>query len=80
VHVFRATAWDGTPHESREMIPVWFSIEDIPFDQMWQDGYHWLPRVLSGERITAHFRFCPDNETIDQVEINLWDMLDAALI
>jgi 8-oxo-dGTP diphosphatase len=80
VHVFRATAWDGSPHESREMIPVWFSIEDIPFDQMWQDGYHWLPRILSGERITAHFRFCPDNETIEQVEINMWDVLDAASI
>lgn len=76
VYVFRARAWDGSPRESREMIPEWFSIEDIPFGQMWQDGYHWLPRILRGERITAHFRFCPDNETIEQAEIETWDALD----
>jgi 8-oxo-dGTP pyrophosphatase MutT (NUDIX family) len=75
VYVFRAKVWDGNPRESREMIPVWFAIEDIPFDQMWQDGLCWLPRILAGERIMAHFRFCSDNETVDHAEIVMWDAL-----
>jgi 8-oxo-dGTP pyrophosphatase MutT (NUDIX family) len=72
VHVFLATEWDGDPVESREMIPAWFASADIPFEQMWQDVYHWLPRVLAGERIRARFTFQEDNETVDEVEIEPW--------
>jgi len=72
VHAFLATKWDGDPVESREMIPAWFASADIPFQQMWQDVYHWLPRVLAGERIRARFTFQEDNETVDEVEIKPW--------
>ena len=73
VHAFLATKWDGNPAESAEMIPAWFAIDDIPFQQMWQDVYHWLPRVLAGERIRASFTFKEDNETVDEVKIEPWD-------
>ena len=73
VHVFLATKWDGDPVESMEMIPAWFSSDDIPFDQMWQDVHYWLPRVLAGERIRASFTFKEDNENVDEVEIESWD-------
>jgi 8-oxo-dGTP diphosphatase len=73
VHVFLATKWDGNPVESTEMIPAWFAIADIPFEQMWQDVTHWLPRVLAGERIRASFTFKADNETVDEVRIEPWD-------
>ena len=72
VHVFVAESWDGDPVESREMTPTWFAMDDIPFEQMWQDGAHWLPRILAGERIRARFTFKEDNETIDELEIDLW--------
>jgi 8-oxo-dGTP diphosphatase len=72
VHVFLVTKWDGNPVESTEMIPDWFAIEDIPFQQMWQDVTHWLPRILTGERIQASFTFREDNETIDELEIEAW--------
>lgn len=72
VHVFLVRKWDGNPLESTEMIPAWFTIEDIPFPQMWQDVYHWLPRILTGERIRASFTFREDNETIDELEIEPW--------
>lgn len=72
VYVFLATKWDGDPVESTEMIPAWFASDDIPFQQMWQDVYHWLPRVLAGERVRARFTFKEDNETVDEVEIEPW--------
>jgi 8-oxo-dGTP diphosphatase len=72
VHVFLVREWDDNPVESTEMIPAWFAIEDIPFQQMWQDVTHWLPRVLTGERIRASFTFKEDNETIDELEIETW--------
>jgi 8-oxo-dGTP pyrophosphatase MutT (NUDIX family) len=73
VYVFVATEWEGTAVESAEMEPAWFAINDIPYHQMWQDGIHWLPRILAGERIQAHFAFKADNETVDAVMIEPWD-------
>jgi len=69
VHVFLATVWQGAPLESIEMAPTWFTVDNIPFGNMWQDDPHWLPRVLAGERIRARFTFKADNETIDKVEM-----------
>lgn len=73
VYAFVSTIWDGDPIETGEMIPTWFSVDAIPFDRMWQDDVYWLPRILKGERIQAHFTFCQDNETIDEFEVRLWD-------
>jgi 8-oxo-dGTP diphosphatase len=73
VHVFLADEWQGTPLESREMRPAWFAMDDLPFEHMWQDDAHWLPRVLSGERVRAWFAFGEDNETVVALEVNPWD-------
>jgi 8-oxo-dGTP pyrophosphatase MutT (NUDIX family) len=72
VHVFLATEWQGSPSESQEMMPAWFAVDDLPFDQMWQDDPHWLPRILAGERVRACFTFQEDNETLDQLEMAPW--------
>lgn len=73
VHVFVATEWEGQPVESREMVPHWFAVSDIPFERMWADDRHWLPRILAGERIRARFVFREDNESIAESEIETWD-------
>ncbi len=71
VHVFLATTWNGGPTESAEMLPAWFAVNGIPFEQMWQDAVHWLPRILAGERVDARFTFEQDNETIDEWEVKV---------
>ena len=72
VYAFLATKWEGTPRESREMIPAWFAMNNIPFERMWHDVYFWLPRVLAGERIRASFTFKDDNETVDEFKLEPW--------
>jgi mutator protein MutT len=73
VHAFLVNTWDGDPVESAEMKPVWFTAGDLPFERMWQDNAHWLPRVLAGERVRAVFTFNDDNETIAHLTMEAWD-------
>ena len=41
-----------------EADPFWCRMDEIPYDEMWENDRIWLPRVLRGERIRADFRFC----------------------
>ena len=71
VYIYTARNWLGEPVESDEMIPSWFSVDQIPYQSMWQDGSHWLPPVLAGQHVQADFVFCADNEAIESVNLVL---------
>lgn len=73
VHVFLSERWVGVPQEGREMRPAWHAVDQLPYEQMWQDSVYWLPRFLGGERIRGRFVFDTDNETIADVTIDVWD-------
>lgn len=66
--VFLATSFDGVPTETDEAVPVWFSVHDLPWDNMWADDAIWYPKLLANERFTGRFLF--DGKT----------MLDYALV
>ena len=57
VCVFVGEAWDGEPTESEEMAPRWFPLDALPLAAMWPDDVHWLPLVLAGKRLRAHFLY-----------------------
>ncbi len=61
VHLFGATTFEGEPTETEEMRPQWFAFDAIPFDAMWPDDRHWLPRFLSGENLQGSFHFRDEN-------------------
>ncbi|KKS82271.1 MAG: NUDIX hydrolase [Candidatus Wolfebacteria bacterium GW2011_GWC1_43_10] len=71
VHVFMVEKWKGEPQESEEMLPKWFGIGEIPYDQMWMDDKYWFPEVLSGRKIFGEFYFSGEGEgeRIDKYEI-----------
>nr|WP_276237179.1 8-oxo-dGTP diphosphatase [Halobaculum sp. DT55] len=60
VHVFRATAYEGTPTASAEADPVWVPVDDVPFDEMWATDRTWLPTVLDGGTFRGTFVFHAD--------------------
>ncbi len=56
VHVYSAKII-GEPKESEESRPKWFSLESIPYDEMWEDDRYWLPLVINGLKFRAKFWF-----------------------
>lgn len=75
VHVFLVTEWEGEIEESTEMKPEWHKVSDIPYENMWDDDYLWLPGVLAGRKTVGKFAFDSDNkvmahklELVDYVE------------
>ena len=65
VVTFFCHEWEGEPTESEEMAPKWFSIDALPFSDMWSDDAHWLPRVLAGKFVEAEFAFDKDGGVAD---------------
>lgn len=60
-HVFTAYDYRGEPTETDEAIPHWFDIDDVPYDEMWQDDKYWLPMVLSGQSVEGWFTFVEES-------------------
>lgn len=47
------------------MKPQWFNIDQIPYDEMWDDDKIWLPRVISGENVEYNFNFDENGKIIN---------------
>ncbi|WP_193211980.1 8-oxo-dGTP diphosphatase [Luteolibacter marinus] len=56
-HVFLARAFEGRPHETEEAVPLWCRLDEIPYDRMWRDDIHWLPRLIDGRKFHGRFVF-----------------------
>jgi len=55
VYVFVASGCEGDAKETDEAIPMWTSIDEIPYGEMWPDDAHWLPLMLEGRRFNGWF-------------------------
>lgn len=72
VHAYVATDWEGEPTETEEMAPQWFKIDDIPYDEMWQDDIVWLPQIVRGKKMLGLFVF-DEHEDMLAAELKLVD-------
>lgn len=74
VHVYIADKWLGEPSESEEMRPQWFSVDTLPYADMWPDDEYWLPLVLAGKKVRAQFTL-DDSDTIVSHEVTTMEEL-----
>jgi 8-oxo-dGTP diphosphatase len=66
VTVYQATDYVGVPTETDEARPLWFDINQIPYDRMWADDALWVPLMLKGTGFSGRFIF-DENEMLDSV-------------
>jgi 8-oxo-dGTP diphosphatase len=60
VWVYRTRDFEGAATESAEAAPLWTSLDQIPYDRMWEDDKHWLPMLIRGERFQTRWIFDGD--------------------
>lgn len=65
--VFRADDFDGVPTETDEAIPLWFPVDEIPFEQMWQDDELWFPSLLN--RVPFELKATFDDDQLLDAEL-----------
>ncbi len=69
MHIFFVKVWEGDPQESEEMAPGWHKKDSIPYEKMWVDDPHWLPKVLDNKKIEGEFHFINDGSEIVRFEL-----------
>ncbi|CAM3588188.1 8-oxo-dGTP diphosphatase [Parendozoicomonas haliclonae] len=57
VHIYTTNEYTGTPTETDEAEPLWFDLDKIPYEEMWEDDYLWIPMMLEGKDFTGRFLF-----------------------
>ncbi|MCG8468643.1 MAG: 8-oxo-dGTP diphosphatase [Gemmatimonadetes bacterium] len=60
IHVFRADTIEGEPRETEEAIPVWSSLDAVPYDRMWEDDRYWLPLLIENRPFEVRTVFTGD--------------------
>ena len=70
--IFVGHRWQGEPIETGEIRPVWFEIDHLPFDTMWDDATYWYPYVLKNKCVRATFTFSTDCKTVATSQIEIW--------
>ena len=58
--VYRAGQVRGELTETAEAKPFWHSVKEMPYDRMWADDEHWMPKLLAGEKFRGWFEFDAD--------------------
>lgn len=69
--VFRTHKYEGTPTETGEAAPVWYTLDEIPFEEMWEDDRYWLRPMLDGRKFRADFLFDGERMLAKRIE---WDV------
>ena len=71
IHVWTYLSEDftGTPTETDEAVPLWFDLDAIPYDQMWEDDRLWLPLLIARQRFLARYIFDGDRLVDHDIEL-----------
>ena len=55
--VFRSEGCSGQPSETEEANPFWCSLDELPFDEMWEDDVTWFDFLIKKTYFTGNYIF-----------------------
>ena len=55
------------------MEPHWLTIDEIPYEHMWDGDRQWLPMLLEGKKLKGPIVFGRDNSTVDKMDLTTVD-------
>jgi mutator protein MutT len=64
VHLYEIMEYSGEEVETEEMVPQWFTLENIPYDEMWTSDKIWYPLFLERKYFTGEGYFDEDYNLI----------------
>jgi len=64
VYLFVSKDWEGEPKDMGDGELKWFSKDNFPFEDMWDDDKYWLIPMLSGKIMKMRFYFDDNNKVI----------------
>ena len=68
VHTYRAEILSGEIHETADMIPDWYPLEEATFERTYESDRHWLPKAASGEKFNANVYYLDRARNFDRIE------------
>lgn len=69
ITIFLCRRWRGEPRSTPGVYPRWFTFEDIPYSDMFDDTEPWLKKILEGDDIIVEILSRDDPKTgISEVE------------
>ena len=74
VHTYMAKDFTGSPEETDEAIPLWFSLDQIPYEEMWADDIVWIPEMLKGNTFKGRYLFDGDRMLDHHLDVLLKKM------
>lgn len=51
ITIFLCEKWLGEPRLTGNFRPRWFSLDTIPYQDMFEDTKDWLPKIIAGEKV-----------------------------
>ncbi len=66
MHMYETSDFSGELIETEEMAPKWFSIEDLPYSEMWPSDFLWYPYYFAGKTFEGEVVFDKDHNILSQ--------------
>ncbi len=71
VHIYTTSTFSGEPRESDEGELRWWSLDEIPYGEMWMDDAYWLPVLLQGKRFRGVFVYDVDGTRLKRHRLDV---------
>ncbi len=65
MYIYKCYDYENEIVETEEILPAWYSIDEIPFERMLADDLLWLPIVLKGEKVVGKVKFDKDMKMLE---------------